>query len=191
MQINPRWLAEYTRVMDLIVKTSVEPLDLVAPIKREVQAIDRDQPLGNVRTLEAMVDQRLAPRRFNLLLLGVFAIIALLLGAVGIYGVMSYIVTQRTREIGIRIALGAQQSDVLRLVIKQGLILSLLGVAIGLAASFALTRAMKNLLYGVSATDPLTFIMISILLAGVAGLACYVPARRATKVEPMVALRSE
>jgi putative ABC transport system permease protein len=191
MQINPRWLAEYTRVMDLIVKTSVEPLDLVAPIKREVQAIDRDQPLGNVRTLEAMVDQRLAPRRFNLLLLGVFAIIALLLGAVGIYGVMSYIVTQRTREIGIRMALGAQQSDVLRLVIKQGLILSLLGVAIGLSASFALTRAMKNLLYGVSATDPLTFIMISILLASVAGLACYVPARRATKVEPIVALRSE
>jgi putative ABC transport system permease protein len=177
--------------MDVIVKTSVEPLSLVEPIKGEVQAIDKDQPLGNVQSLDSIVERSVAPRRFNLLLLGVFAIIALLLGAVGLYGVMSYAVTQRTREIGIRMALGAQRSDVLRLVIRQGMLLSSIGILIGLAASFAVTRLIKSLLYGVSATDPATLIIISLLLTAVALLACYVPARRAMKVDPMVAVRHE
>jgi len=191
MQVNPRWLAEYTRAMDVIVKTSVEPLSLVDPIKGEVQALDKDQPLGNVQSLESIVERNVAPRRFNLLLLSVFAIIALLLGAVGLYGVMSYAVTQRTREIGIRMALGAQKSDVLKLVIRQGLLLSSVGVLIGLASSLALTHLMKSLLYNVSAIDPPTLIIISILLTAVALFACYVPARRAMRVDPLVAVRHE
>lgn len=190
-QINPRWAADYTRAMDLIVKTSVEPTGLVAPIRGEVQAVDKDQPLGNVRTLEALVAESVAPRRFSLLLAGVFAGVALLLGSVGLYGVLSYVVTQRAREIGIRMALGAQRGDVLRLIISQGMRLVLTGVAAGMAAALALTRLMSSLLFGVSATDPLTFILIALLLLVVALVACYLPARRATRVDPLIALRYE
>ncbi len=191
LQINPRWLADLTRAMDLIVKTSEAPESFVAAIKQEVQALDKDQPLGNVRTLEAIAAESVAPRRFSLLLLNLFALIALLLGAVGLYSVMSYAVAERTREIGIRVALGAQKSDVMRLVIKQGLTLSLIGVAIGLAASFALTRVMASLLFKVSATDPLIFALIALLLVIVSLAAVWMPARRAMKVDPMVALRYE
>jgi putative ABC transport system permease protein len=190
LQMNPRELAEWSRVMDVIVKTSGSPMSLVAPIKREIQAMDKDQP-GNAQPLEALVAQSVAPRRFNLSLLGLFALIALLLGAVGLYGVMSYAVTQRTRELGVRLALGAQKSDVLRLVIKQGMVLSLIGIVIGLTASYALTRLMTSLLYDVSATDPLTFSSIALLLSAVALLACWIPARRATKVDPLTALKHE
>jgi len=189
LQMNPRWQVQITRAMDLLVKTSVAPLSLVNPIKQEVQAIDRDQPLGNVMALDAAVAQRLAPRRFTLLLLGLFALSALLLGAVGLYGVMSYAVAQRTPEIGLRIALGAQPRDVLRLVMGQGMRILLLGVGIGLAASFGLTRLMKSLLFEVSATDPLTFVGVPLALTAVALLACWIPARRATQVDPLVALR--
>jgi len=153
--------------------------------------VDKDQPLGNVRSLEAIVAQNLAPRRFNLLLFVVFACIALLLGAVGLYGVIAYTVTQRTREIGIRMALGAQKRDVLRLVFREGLALSSIGVLIGVASSLALTRLMKSLLYNVSATDPPTLITISLLMTAIALAACYVPARRAMKVDPLVAVRHE
>ena len=191
MQMNPRSMADLSRVMDVIVKTSVEPLTLVASIKDEVQAVDKDQPLGNVQALDAMVDRSLAPRRFNLWLLGVFALIASLLGAVGLYGVIAYAVTQRTREIGIRMALGAQKRDVLRLVFRQGLALSSIGVMTGIGCSLAVTRLMKSLLYNVSATDPATLGIISLLLTVVALIACYVPARRAMKVDPMVAVRHE
>jgi putative ABC transport system permease protein len=191
LQINPRWLAEVTRAMDVIVKTSVEPLSLVNPIRQEVQAIDKDQPLGNVRTIEAAVAQRLAPRRFTLLLLGVFALSALLLGAVGLYGVMSYAVAQRTREIGLRMALGAQPRDVLRLMLRQGLALTLTGVIIGLIAALALTRLLKSLLFEVSATDPAIFAGIGGLLIFTALLACWIPARRATKVDPIIAIRCD
>lgn len=191
MQMNPKWLADYARAMDLVVKTSDEPTRLIAAIRREVQAVDKDQPLGNVSTLEALVAQSVAPRRFSLLLLGVFASVALLLGAVGLYGVLSYVVTQRTREIGIRMALGAQKSDVLRLIIRYGMTLAVIGVGAGLVGAFALTRLMKSLLFGVSASDPLTFILIALLLLVVALLASYLPARRATKVDPLIALRYE
>jgi putative ABC transport system permease protein len=191
LQMNPKWLADLTRAMDLIVKTTVAPESVVAAIRHEVQAIDPDQPLAQVRTLEALMDESLDQRRFNLLLLGLAALLALLLAVIGIYGVMSYAVTQRTREVGIRMALGAQSRDVLRLVIGQGMRLTLAGVGVGLVASFALTRMMAGLLYGVSATDPLTFAAIALILTLVALLACYIPARRATKVDPMIALRYE
>ena len=141
--------------------------------------------------MEQIVAQSVAPRRFSMLLLTVFAAVALVLAGVGIYGMMSYAVTQRTREIGVRMALGAQVSDVLRLVIGQGMKLVLVGVALGLVASVALTRTIESLLFGVSATDPATFAAIAALLALVALLACFVPARRATQVNPMIALRGE
>jgi putative ABC transport system permease protein len=191
LQMNPKWLAERTRVMDLVVKTSVAPAQLVSAIKREVQAIDKDQPLANVRTLESYLDGSLAPRRFSLLLLGAFAVVALLLGAVGLYGVISYAVTQRTNEIGIRLALGAQPRDVLRLVLGEGMRLVALGVALGLAFASGLMRLINKLLYDVSASDPLTFAAVALLLTFVALLACWMPARRAMNVDPMVALKSE
>ncbi len=191
LQITPRWLADLTRSMDLAVKTTSDPHGFINLIKTEVQTIDRDQPIANVRTMEEYLTQRSTPRRFNLLLLTLFALIALLLGAVGIYGVMAYSVAQRRQEIGIRIALGAQTRDVLKLIIGQGMRLVIVGVLIGLGGALALTRLMRTLLFGVSTTDPLTFTAIAILLAFVALAACYFPARRATRVDPMTVLRSE
>jgi putative ABC transport system permease protein len=179
------------RRMTLTVRTSVEPMNLAAAIRQEVTALDRNVPITEVRTMEQILARVTAQPRFNTILLGIFAAVALALASVGIYGVLSYSVTQRTREIGIRIALGARRGDVVRLVVGQGMLLTLLGLAIGLAASFALTRLMEGLLYEVSATDPSTFAFIALLLTGVALVACYIPARRAAKVDPMVALRCE
>jgi putative ABC transport system permease protein len=169
----------------------IDPWILAAAIKSEVQTINSNVPVSQIETLESLLARRIAPRRFNTWMLGLFAAIALLLAAVGIYGVMSYAVTQRTHEIGIRMALGADTRQVLKLVVHQGMMLVLMGLAVGLAGAFALTRLMSSLLFGVSATDPVTFIAIMTLLAGVAFLACYIPARRAAKVDPMVALRYE
>jgi putative ABC transport system permease protein len=156
-----------------------------------VQALDKDQPIYNVRTMDDVVANSLGTRRVSMQLFAVFAIAALLLAAIGIYGVMAYSVTQRTQEIGIRMALGAQRSDVLALVIRQGMRLTVIGVVVGVAGAFALTRLMANLLFGVAATDPLTFVVIPLLLLFVAMVACYLPARRASHVDPLDALRYE
>src|SRR6266404_5912058 len=172
----------------LVVRTSIDPLSLATSVRNAVWSIDKDQPVSNIRSMDEIVSAAVARQRFSTLLLGVFAGLALVLAAVGIYGVMSYSVAQRTREIGIRMALGAQRSDVLKLTIANSLKLVGTGLIIGLVAAFALTRVMASLLFGVSATDPITFATISVILMSVALLASYIPALRATKVDPMVAL---
>lgn len=174
-----------------VVKTTVEPLSLIPGVKREVAALDATLPLSRISTMEEVAARSIASRRFNMLLVGLFALLGLLLAAVGIYGVMSYAVTQSTREIGIRMALGAQRSSVLKLIAGRGMILSVIGMALGIAASVALTRLMESLLFGVSPSDLKTFVLYSILLVGVALVACLIPAYRATKVDPTVALRYE
>jgi len=179
------------QAVNLVARTSGDPAAMAGPIKEAIQRVDKDQPVTAVRTLEQVLADSLAQRRFTMLLLGLFAGVALVLASVGIYGVMSYSVAQRTHEIGVRMALGARRDDVLGMVVRQGMTLAGVGVAIGLLAAFALTRLMSSFLFGVSATDPLTFVLISLMLAGVALAACFVPARRATKVDPMVALRYE
>ncbi|MEY2485355.1 MAG: hypothetical protein QOH39_1003 [Verrucomicrobiota bacterium] len=173
----------------LVVKTNLEPLSLAATVRKTVWEIDKDQPVSDIASMENIVSESVARQRFSMLLLGVFATLALVLAAVGIYGVMSCSVAQRTREIGIRMALGAQRSDVLKLTVGHGLRLVTIGVVIGLSVALVLTRVMSSLLFGVSATDPMTFISISVVLISVAVLASYVPALRATKVDPMFALR--
>jgi putative ABC transport system permease protein len=177
--------------MTLVARTSGDPAGLSAAIRGEVLKIDKELPISNVRTLEQYLSTSIAQQRFSVLLLGIFAAVAMALACVGIYGVLSYSVAQRRREIGVRMALGAARRDVLRLVVGHAMLLTLIGVAIGLGAAFALTRVMSTLLFGVSATDPMTFVLIALLLVAVALLAALVPARRATKVDPMVALRCE
>ncbi|HEU0174139.1 MAG TPA: ABC transporter permease [Blastocatellia bacterium] len=175
----------------LLVRTTGDPLNFVGMVRSQIQAIDRDLPIYNIHTLEDLLAESVAQQRLNLLLLCVFAAVALALTMVGIYGVTSYAVAQRMHEIGIRMALGAQAGDVLRLVLWQGMKLAGFGIALGLAGALALTRWMAALLFEVKATDPLTFVGVAALLAGVALLACFVPAQLATKVDPMIALRCE
>jgi putative ABC transport system permease protein len=160
-------------------------------LRAEVWAADKNIPIANVTTMKDLVSSSITSQRFILLLLASFATLALILAAVGIYGVMSYTVTQRTQEIGIRMALGARMTDVLKLILRNGLMLTLIGVALGVALSFAVTRVMASLLFEVTPTDSITFITVSGVLVVVALVACYLPARRATKVDPMVALRYE
>jgi putative ABC transport system permease protein len=174
-----------------VIRTTVEPLSLTEPVRQAVWKVDADQPMWKIRTVEFLVNRSTADRKFLMALMGIFASLALVLTIIGLYGVISYLVNQRTQEIGIRMALGAQMRDIMRMVLKQGMVLVLTGVALGLAAAWILTRLMSRLLYQVSATDPLTFAAIASLLVTVALLACYIPARRATKVDPLVALRYE
>ena len=190
-QIPSKYKAGYTRATDMLVKTSVNPLSLVGAIKKEIRLIDEAQPIAQVQTLDDKLSNSMAPQRLNLLLLGIFALIALSLASAGIYGVMSYAVTQRTHEIGVRMALGAQRRDVLKLIVRQGMGLLMIGIGFGLAGAFAATRLMNSLLFNVTARDPLTFGVVTLVLTIVALLACYIPARRATKVDPLVALRYE
>ena len=177
--------------MTAVIKSRVEPASLTAAVRAQVAALDPTQPIFGIRTMEQIRDESVAAEKLNVMLLLLFAAVALVLALVGIYGVMSYAVTQRTHEIGIRLALGAQTNDVLRLVVGQGMLLTATGIGVGLALALGLTWLMKALLFGVSATDPLTFAGVAFLLAGVALLACWIPARRATKVDPMIALRCE
>ena len=178
-------------VMILAVRTRGEPAELAAAIRREVATVDPDQAVFSLQTMEQLVSDSKSRRRFQTLLLTVFATLAVILAAVGVYGVMAYAVSQQTREIGIRMALGASRGDVIRIVLGQGFVLVLLGAGAGIAGALALTRLLSGLLYGIAAIDPLSFIGASLLLAAIALMACYIPARRAAKIDPMVALRYE
>jgi putative ABC transport system permease protein len=177
--------------MTVLVKTTLAPETFIPAARQQVLALDPEQPIYEVRTLAEMRANSVAPQRVNLMLVGLFAAIALGLAVIGLYGVLVYAVCRRTREIGVRIALGAQRDDVLRLIVGQGMRLALVGVAIGLAGALALTRVLQNLLFEVQSNDPLTFMLTGLLLIGVTALACWLPARRAAKVDPMEALRYE
>jgi predicted permease len=178
-------------ITSFIVRTQSDPAVLTAPIRAAVQAVDPSQAVSQIRTMSEMVSESLAPRRFVVTLLGIFAGMALLMAVIGLYGVISYSVTQRTQEIGIRMALGAQRSEILGMVIGQGMRLAGIGAGVGLAASLAISRVLQNQLFHVSPFDPLTFTATALVLIGAALLASYVPARRATRVDPMDALRYE
>jgi putative ABC transport system permease protein len=177
--------------MTVIIKGTSDPNQLLGSIRQAVRQIDPDQPIYNPRTMGEIRAESVAPERLNLTLLAIFAGIALVLAIVGIYGVMSYSVTQRTHEIGIRMAIGAQPRDVFTMILGQGMKLALIGIGLGLVGAFALTRLMASMLFGVEPTDATTFSAIAVLLTVVALLACYLPGRRATKVEPTVSLRYE
>jgi putative ABC transport system permease protein len=174
-----------------MMRAQSDPLSFSTPVQKAVWAEAPDQPIENVATVGRIVVDSIADTRFYSSVFGAFAFLALTLAAVGIYGMVSYAVSQRTHEIGVRVALGAQRPDVIRLVIRQSLKMTLLGVTVGMGVAVALSTVMKSLLFSVSATDPVTYIVIALLLVMVALLACWIPARRATKVDPMVALRCE
>jgi putative ABC transport system permease protein len=173
----------------VVVRTEGDPMKFANTIREQVLAVDHDQPVSELRTMDAIFEATLGQRRLTMLLLAMFAGVALLLATVGIYGVVAYSVAQRAQEVGIRRALGAQQADILRLILGQGLATVLVGIAIGAGGAFALTRVMKNLLFHVNATDPATFVGIALLFAMVALAGSYIPARRAARIDPMTALR--
>jgi len=179
------------RRMFIVARTAADPMTLTSALKGAVAAMDKNLAVSNISAMDEIAAQSIGQQRFTLLLLGVFSALAVLLAVAGIYGVMSYVVAQRTHDIGVRMALGAQTRDVLKMVVVQGMALVLSGVGIGLVAALALTRFIRGLLFGVSAADPMTLASVAALLALVALAACYVPARRASKVDPMIALRCE
>ena len=177
--------------MTYFVRTATDPLRLLPAVKEKIREVDKNQAFSSVATIDELVERSLSRRRFNLLLLGSFAGLALTLAGVGLYGLISYTTGQRTREIGIRMAFGAGRRDVLKVIVAEAMTLILAGEVVGLLSSLALTRLMESLLFGISTTDPLTFVVIALVLAAIPLVACYIPARRATRVDPMVALRYE
>jgi putative ABC transport system permease protein len=194
-QPEPDWYA--SRVVSpqrhryLFARSPLPASAVAAAIRREVAAIDRNQPLTSVKTMSEVIGATTAPRRFNAWLLGVFAIVALVLAALGIYSVISYSIALRTQEIGIRMALGARRPAILLMVLRKGMLLTLIGTVLGIAGAFVLTRWMASMLFGVSASDPATYVIVVVVALGAALLACSLPAHRATKVDPLVALRYE
>jgi putative ABC transport system permease protein len=185
------YFLETTRGMTLVVRAAQAPTNLIANVRDCIHSVDPAQPIGDVRTMDGIVSESIAPQRLTMLIAGLFAALALLLAMVGLYGVIAYSVAQRNREFGVRMALGAAKSDILHMVVAQGFRLALAGMIVGMAGALALTRALASLLFGVKPADPLTFGAVALLLVGVALLACYIPARRASKIDPMVALRYE
>jgi putative ABC transport system permease protein len=182
-------LAQFpTTAVTLVVRSATDPATIVAAIRHEILALDPDQAVFNIATMDQLLADSMSLRRFSMFLLGGFAALALILAAVGIYGVLAQSVSQRTHEIGIRMALGAQTRDVLKLIVRQGMSLTAIGIIVGLAGAFALTRLLTSLLFGVGATDPITFLWIPVLLAAVSFFACYLPARRAARLDPIKAL---
>jgi putative ABC transport system permease protein len=177
--------------VDVAVRTRGEPLSYVNAVRAALQSLDRDVPMSRIRTLDALVAESMGQRRLSMVLLGVFAGLALLLASLGIYGVMSYSVAQRSRDLGVRMALGAARGSVLALVMRQGIVLAAAGIGVGLVGAFALTRLISSQLYSVRPTDPATFAGVALLLGGIAVLATFIPALRATRVDPVVALREE
>jgi putative ABC transport system permease protein len=177
--------------MSVLVRTASDPTKITSAVQKEIRAMDKDQAAFDVKTMNQVVSNSISLKTFSMILLTTFAALALILSAVGIYGVISYSVAQRTHEIGIRMALGARETDVLRMVVRRGLILALIGIAIGSTAAIAIGRLMTSFLFEVTPTDPVTYLTIGILLASVAVLASYFPARKASRVDPMVALRYE
>ena len=176
---------------DLAIRTTGESSRLVGAVRQAIRDVDPDQPISNVATMSELLGEEAGQRRLGMIMLAAFSVLALLLASIGIYGVLAYFVTQHTNEIGVRLALGATPRNILLMIVKRGMGLTLLGISIGLAASFALTRLMTSLLFEVKAVDPLTFLFVPLLLAVAALLACSIPARRAMKVDPLVALRYE
>lgn len=185
------YLQSPTTQMTFVVKTTPEAAAMLPAVKTAIREINRNQTFSKTATMDQLVDDSLKQRRFNLFLLVSFAVLALVLAGIGVYGSINYSTSQRTHEIGLRMALGAQSGDVMRLIVGQGLVLALTSIVIGLVGSVALTRLMKGLLFGISATDPLTLVAISLLLALIGLLASWIPARRASRVDPMEALRYE
>ena len=191
LQLPDKFMSEAVAGLTLVLRTGPDPLRLVSAVRAQVAGPTEDQPIFEVATMEQIISDSLTERRFAMLLLIIFASTALVLAAVGIYGVMSYAVSRRTHELGVRIALGAPRGEILRLVVRDGMAMAAAGAAVGLAGALGLTRFLASLLYGVRPADPLTLAAVLLLFGGIAVLACYIPAWRATRVDPLVALRYE
>jgi len=189
--VTAMYFLEIWPEMTLVVRANQNPTNLIADVRSVIHSVDPDQPLGSVRTMQNIVSEFVAPRRLTMLISGLFAGLALLLAIIGLYGVISYSVAQRNHEFGIRMALGARNDDILRMIVAQGFRLAMAGIVVGLAGAVVLTRVLANILFGIRPNDPLTLGVVAITLVGVTLFACYIPARRATKVDPMVALRHE
>jgi putative ABC transport system permease protein len=177
--------------MSLVIRSAIDPLSHVEAIRDAIRQIDPVVPVYDVRTLDDLLSESFGPRRFNMYLLGCFAAVALVLASVGLFGVLAYLVSQRTRDIGIRLALGAARHDIVKLIVGQGMMLALGGAVLGITVALASARVMQSLLFSVSPRDPVTFAAVPLVLIAIALVACYLPARRAMRVDPLVALRSE